>query len=266
MKPDQSVRVLVTFDCTHPDPRLLRQLTKLLGASRLDVTGLYVEDEDLLRAASLPGLHEVSLSGQQTELSAARITREFEREAAAAASAFERLALQLAAEHAQLAHRFLVTRGRIVEEIGRAAHDYDFVMVTRALRATGLRPRIGRSYHDLVQSSKQVLFVNEPWASGSSIVVLQGSAAAMDYARRLAAAEGLRLVVAVPEAAAAVPVSNAPPRTSIRPLPDWKEETIADLCLVEDARLLVIDARDDIDWRELLLSLMDKLPCSLLKL
>jgi hypothetical protein len=267
---DGNLRVLVTFDCTHPNERALRQLMKLLGATQFEVTGLYVEDEDLLRAASLPGLREISLSGQLSELDATRLARDIEQEAAAAARAFDLLAQNLAAEHEQFVHRFLITRGRIAEEVGRAAVDSDFVMVTRALRATGLRPRLGRSYHDLVQRSKQVLFVNEPWASGTSLVVLHGSTATLDHARRLAAAEGLRLVIAVPDDAmvanAEALAANPQSRTSIRRLADWREATIADLCLTEDARLLMIDARDDLDWSELLVSLVDKLPCSLLKL
>jgi nucleotide-binding universal stress UspA family protein len=267
MSLERHVRVLVTFDCTHPNERVLRQLTKLLGATRLDVTGLYVEDEDLLRAARLPGLREISFTGQLTDLDATRMGYEIQREAAAAAQAFELLARQLAAEHEGFAHRFLIARGRIAEEVGRAASGCDFVMVTRALRATGLRPRLGRAYHDLVQRAKQVLFVNEPWASGTSLVVLHDSGPALDYARRLADAEGLRLVIAVPrdtspETAAAL---TKTPNTSVRELADLGEETLADLCFEEDARLLMVDGRDDLDWSGLLVSLMDKLPCSLLK-
>ncbi|MFU8817202.1 MAG: hypothetical protein ACNA7W_17785 [Pseudomonadales bacterium] len=272
MAANHSVRVLVTFDCTHPNESVLCQLARLIGADGLDVTGLYVEDEDLLRAASLPGLREISLSGQEVAMDAARMAREIALEAAAAERAFELLARRLAQEHALLSHQFLVARGHIAEEVGRAAAQSDFVMVTRALRATGLRPRLGRSYRDLVQRSKQVLFVNEPWASGTSVVVLNGSPAALDTAARLATAEGLRLVVALPPAeapgadAASLPLRELPPGAVSRRLDSWREQTIADLCLREDARLLVVPGRDDLDWTELLLSLMDRLPCSVLKL
>jgi nucleotide-binding universal stress UspA family protein len=269
MTSNTSVRVLVTFDCTHPNERVLRQLAELLGPADLDVTGLYVEDEDLLRAASLPGLREISLSGQELALDTARIGREIAEEAAAAERAFDLLARGLAAQHQRLVHRFLVARGRMAEEVSRAAMNSDFVVVTRALRATGLRPRLGRSYQELIERSKQVLFVNEPWASGTSVVVLHGSEVALDYGARLAAAEGLRLVIAMPQSvdtARAEPVGPVPERATIRHLTDWREETIADLCLTEDARLLVMAARDALDWKALLLSLIDRLPCSLLKL
>ena len=50
------------------------------------------------------------------------------------------------------------------------------------------------------------------------------------------------------------------------PLGDLEEDTLARVCLEADARLLVIPPGTDLDWAELLVSLMDKVPCSLLKL
>jgi hypothetical protein len=266
MTNESHLRVLVALDSSDPNEDVLRIVSRLMGAHGLDVTGLYVEDEDLLRAASIPGLREISLSGQETILDAGRVARDIACEGAAARRAFEALTQQLAREHLRLRHRFLVTRGRIAEEFDRAARESDFVMVTRALRATALRPRLGRCFTQLVQQPKDVLFVNEPWASGSSVVVLLGSDRALDHATRLARTEGLRLVVATTARPAAPPVDQLPPGATVRQLADWDEETIADLCLEQDARLLVMPQLRDLDWAELLVSLMDKLPCSLLKL
>jgi nucleotide-binding universal stress UspA family protein len=265
MSSERAIRVLVTFDCTHPNERVLSALVRLLGAVAVDVTGLYVEDEDLLRAASLPGLREISLSGKEATLDIARIVRDVAREAASAQRSFESLARRLASEHERLQHHFLVARGRIAEEMGRAALEADLVVVTRALRPSFLRPRLARAYEDLVRQSRQVLFVNEPWASGTSVVVLHGSDAALAYGARLAAAEGLRLVLAAPPGEA-VDTAGLPRAPTVRHLADWEEETIAELCLSENARLLVMGARADLDWQELLLSLADRIPCSLLKL
>jgi hypothetical protein len=265
MSSERAVRVLVTFDCTHPNERVLNALVRLLGAVDIDVTGLYVEDEDLLRAANLPGLREISLSGEEAALDIARIVRDVAGEAASAQRSFERLAGRLAARHEGLQHHFLVARGRIAEETGRAAVQSDFVVITRALRASFLRPRLARTYEGLVRQSKHVLFVNEPWASGTSVVVLSGSDEALRYATRLAAAEGLRLVIAAPRGEA-VDAAALPHTTTVRHLADWEEATIAELCLSENARLLVMPARGDLDWQELLLSLADRIPCSLLKL
>lgn len=262
MSAERHLRVLIAFDSGHLSEQLLRQLPHWLGADALEMIGLYVEDEDLLRAARLPGLREISFSGQPSSLEPQRIGEALAREAAAARSAFELLASRLATEHRQLAHRFVVARGRVTDELCHAADESDFVMVTRTLRATGLRPRLGPSFRELIRQPRHVLFVNEPWASGTSVVVLDGDASALGYGRRLAEAENLRLVLALPPDA---PEPTEPGLTTRR-LPDLDEERIAELCHREDARLLIVSPSGEVDLTGLLTSLMDRLPCSLLKL
>ncbi len=262
MSRESRIRILVALDGTQPSEAPLRQLAGLLVTEALEVTGLYVEDEDLLRAANLPGLREITFSGEQAVLDAERLARDIAGEAALARAAFELLASRLTSVDARLQYRFLVARGRHAEELLRAAEASDFVLVSRALRAAGLRPRFGSCFADLLRQPKDVLVVNEPWDSGSSVVVLRGSEEAMRYGQRMAEFEDLRLVVAIPPGEAAPDLPEGAVR---RPLPDWQEETIADLCLREDARLLVVPAATDLNWAELLVSLMDKLPCSLLK-
>ncbi len=262
--PPVGARVLLAIDSDRPNEEVLRTVVALLGPQQLDLTALYVEDEDLLRAAALPGLREISSSGQQSNLEPARVAADIAREADAARRAFDALAQRLMAEHRQLQHRFRVARGYLVEELAQAAADSDFVMVTRTLRGNCLHGRLARSFAGLIRQPRHVLFVNEPWASGSSVVVLQGNPLALDYAARLAASEGLRLVVAVPDATGARP--DLPAAATLRQVPRWDEESIAELCLAEDARLLVLPELSDLDWTELLVSLMDRLPCSVLKL
>jgi hypothetical protein len=258
------LRVLISFDSARPTEELLALLPQLLGPAELELTGLYVEDEDLLRAAQLPLLREVSLKGQLSELNAERLHREQSREAATIRQAFEQLASGM-----RLQHRFIVTRGRATEELARVAADSDFVMVARALRASGLRTRSGAHYGALVRQPNNVLFVNEPWRSGSSVVVLQGTPQATAAARRFAAADDLRLILAVPpdEARRGTPTGGLPEGIDRRvALPAWTEEAIADLCLAEDARLLVVPRTENLDLSELLPQLMDRLPCSVLQL
>jgi hypothetical protein len=260
MTVESKLRLLVALDSRTPDVGALRLLARLGDGGPLDVTCLFVEDEDLARAAALPGLREVSLTGQVQTLDPERIAREVAADAEAARQAFARLAAELAREHRALEHRFLVTRGRLAEEFHRAAAGSDLVMVTRALRTSGLRPRLGRSFLDLVREPKPVLFVNEPWASGSSVVVLGDGPETLARAGRLAEAEGLPLVAVGPAG------TSTPDGVRLHTLPDVSETSIAEACQAEDARLLVVPARADIDWPELLVSLLDRLPCSVLKL
>lgn len=266
MATEGRIRVLLALDGGQPDERVLRAVWQLLRADGLDLVGLYVEDEDLLRAATLPCLREVSLTGQEAALDTARLTRDMARHVAAARSAFEALAERLAPDARQLAHRFTVARGHFAEVLGREAVACDFLMVTRPRRAISLRRRLGNELAQLSSVPKHTLFVNEPWASGSSVVVLHGNDAALEQARRLAEVEGLALVVALPVGAAPPAAERLPPNTRVRQLPRWEEQSIAELCLREDARVLVLSQLGDLDWTALVGSLVDRLPCSLLKL
>ena len=261
---ENRLRLLVALDCASPSEAVLRALLRLLDADTLDVTALYVEDEDVLRAARLPGAREISLSGHEVSLDAARLARDMAADVTAARQSFEHLARRLARQHRRLQHHFRVARGRMAEELNRAADQSDFVLVTRALRASGLRPRLARTFTGLVSQKKHVLFVNEPWASGSTVVVLGTRESALHFAERLADADDLGLVVALPPAAP--PPQGLPPDARMRPLAEWNEAAIAELCLREDARLLVAPPQSGMDWEALLISLMDRLPCSLLKM
>ncbi|MDZ7669002.1 MAG: hypothetical protein U5Q16_06100, partial [Gammaproteobacteria bacterium] len=189
-------------------------------------------------------------------------------EAAAARRTFDDVTRALAREHEHIRHRFLVTRGQTVAELNRVTEDFDFVLVARGLRASRLRARHGQSFIGVLEQPKSMLFVNEPWASGSSVVVLDGSVDTLRAAARLAELEDLRLVVAnSPPGSRTSARSAAIPAGAVeRTLTDWEEESIADLCLAEDARLLIVPATGQFHWAGLIASLMDRLPCSVLKL
>ena len=260
------LRVLLAMDGARPNDDVLRAVWSLLEPEQLELTGLYVEDEDLLRAAGLPCLREISRSGTESALDSTRLALDMATEVATARRAFDALAQRLIQEHGRFGHHFTVARGRINEVFDRAAADSDFVMVTRAHGGAGPRRRLGRSIVRLAQQPKHVLFVNEPWASGSSVAVLHDNGPGLRSAARLAAAQELRLVIVMPVAATPPTATNLPANTTVRQLVRWEEEAIAELCLREDARLLVLPPFPDIDWAELLVSLVDRLPCSLLKL
>jgi len=263
MKTETRSRVLISFDCGRPSEELLRLLPRLLGAKPLELIGLYVEDEDLLRAAALPCLREVSLNGHVAEMDVDRLQDQQAAEASAIRRTFEEVAGRM-----QIQHRFLVTRGRASEELIRVAADSDFVMITRALRTSGLRPRRGLHYDALLRDPRNILFVNEPWRSGSAVIVLGGSEDSLAVARRFSEAEALTVVLATPKAGAQGSAAESELLAGERrvTLQEWSEEAIAELCLAQDARLLIIPRTQPLDWAKLLPRLMDRLPCSVLQL
>jgi len=253
------VRVLVAFDCAHPSAEVLQQLPRLLGSEQLELTGLYLEDEDLLQAARLPGLREILLSGQELELNLERLQQDMADDLARIRSAFEAIARQL-----RLRCRFEIARGRVGDTLSAAATQSDFVLISRTLRTSGLRPRFGGAFGPVLRDHKRVLFVNEPWASGRSVIVLGQDPEALAAAQRLAHAEGLALIIALP-VAGPLPY-NLPSGSQVVRLADWTEDTIANLCVARDARLLVVPGAAGLDTSDLLAQLLDRLPCSLLKL
>ena len=60
-------RVIYLIDCGSADDEVLRLLHALTDGHDVELVGLYVEDEDLARAISLPGLTEVSVARQQAD-------------------------------------------------------------------------------------------------------------------------------------------------------------------------------------------------------
>ena len=59
MTADSPIRVLLTLDCGAVDADSLRAAKLIAADGQLEITGLYVEDEDLYRAAQLPGAVDV---------------------------------------------------------------------------------------------------------------------------------------------------------------------------------------------------------------
>ncbi|MCP5179839.1 MAG: hypothetical protein H6993_07405 [Pseudomonadales bacterium] len=258
---EKTTRVLYMLDCGSLDVEALRLVAPLSGDGNVELTGLYIEDEDLLNAMQIPGLTEVKLLGQGVAtVNPSRLRDELHAHARALRESFETSANRL-----NVRHVFHQMQGRVVEVMVREAGASDLVVVSRPLRSVGLRARRALQFQPLVRAKGNVLFVNEPWSSGTSIVALCESETgacgrALITARRIADAEGIHLIAAV--------------RTPIKPagvdkvihVTDWTEDGIARLCAAEDARLLVMSEFESLDWQSLLLALSDRLPCSLLRL
>jgi hypothetical protein len=254
-----ATRVLVALDCAYPSSEALQELVGLLGTEQVELTGLYIEDEDLFRAASFPGLREISLTGQMLELNADRLRGDIDRDLARIRRAFEELADRL-----RLRHRFAVARGRLADALSEAASESDFVVVSRTVRVSGLRTRPAPCFDPLLKQAKGVLFVNEPWASGSSVIVLGAEPAALAAAAHIAEAEHIRLVVALPQH---VPQpASLPQGAHLVRITDRGVTAVAELCLRREARLLVLPADAGLETGALLALLLDRVSCSVLKL
>lgn len=261
---ERITRVLLTLECDRLDADAMRAVARLFGEGELEMLGLFVEDEDLLRAAQLPGLTEVSVNtGEVKGISAEQIREQVAGQARRAREEFESSARGL-----KIKHSFRVARGRAVDAVAEAAMTSDVVVVSRALRASGLRSRRGVHFEPLVQQQRNILFINEPWASGARVIVLCESTPKecerpLAVARRIADAEEIELVLALPPDVQEVEDS---PADRVVHLDAWSEDAVAALCDKENARLLVLPPTERLDWRTLLMNMVDRVPCSLLRL
>ncbi len=265
-------RVLLTLDCGDLDVDALKVITALVEHHDLHVTGLFVEDEDLLNAARLPGMSEVSVTtGEVLAVTRDRIEAQIVSQARRVRRQFESSASRL-----DFKHSFQVLRGRAIETVIQTAASADVVVISRALLATGLRSRTASNFAPLIRQRQNFLFLNEPWATGKSIIVLcesgySGCERALTVARRIADIENIELVIAAPAAGRMCPVEKASSAEEtvgdrVVVLESWSEDALGELCENEDARLLVVPPTENLDWQKLVLSLVDRAPCSLLRL
>ena len=260
----ERAQVVFVFDCGSADLAALRAIRPLAGGVVPRVMGLFIEDEALYGAAALPGVVEVSLASLKAEhLDPARMRQDLERHAQEMRSRFEQ-----SAQHLRLHHSFKTLRGEPAEMLSNVAGRSDFVVLCRPQRGAGFRSRRLVHLDHLMSRYRQLMFVNEPWETGSRVVVVAGGATpAGDYAvgkgADIAAAEGLEFVIAT-AADASRRLDQAAVPGRLVALEEISEATIVTLCQREDARLLVVDVDEQLDWQALLDRLLDRLACSLL--
>ena len=195
-----ALRVVVALDPGAPRDEAFEAVAALLDPAHTELTALFIEDDNLTRLAALPGAREVragpvprtlaldvvGLERQLTER-AARVRRTCERAAA-------RQRLRLAG--------FLVRRGEVLAELERAARDAELLVVGRSLRSAAARSWLGATPEQVTgrlgsSPAGGLLFVHEPWRTGTSVLVLAaeggGRARALEQARALATAGALPL-------------------------------------------------------------------------
>ncbi len=153
-----AVRILFALDCEAIDQDVLKALTVLGEDQGVELTGLFIEDEDVLKAVRLPGVVEVAVSsGVLNTLSETRLSEQIQAQAQRARVEFENSTRVL-----DYKSNFRIVRGRSAESMSQAALESDVVVISRALRASGMRAWYGRQF-ELILSSHKTLML--PWLS-----------------------------------------------------------------------------------------------------
>jgi nucleotide-binding universal stress UspA family protein len=120
-------RVLLTFQTAEAAPDLLSTAVALARSLPAQLSGLFIEDIDLLRLAALPFTREVGgASGTVRAIDLPEVERTLKRQAEHARQSLANVAQKL-----QLPWSFEVTRGTLLDEV-LAAAAADFVVTGRA--------------------------------------------------------------------------------------------------------------------------------------
>lgn len=266
-------RILVAVDSSAGGLAALQQAAELARRIDAELSGLFIEDEDLVRLAGLPFARELPagggewrpLSTEVMERDLARLARELERE-------FETLAGRL-----EIPWRFRRRRGRVATELLAACSECELVAVGTA-GARGSTSRLGSTARRLLAEASCSVMLIAPGAPGQSAsvaVVFDGSGmseAALARALELVPEERtLNVLIAADDRAAARALQErvrdlaASARTRFRTLSS-KSDTALVAALTELAPTLVV--LGDADWigRDTLENIVAKLDGSLLRI
>jgi nucleotide-binding universal stress UspA family protein len=191
-------RILVALDSSRESLDALAAAARVAARLQAELSGLFVEDIDLINLAALPFAREIALSGSGgRKLSPESVEKAWKSQAAAA-----RHALENAAKQASLRWTFRVTRGRVEAEVVAASGDVDLVALGKAIRPLTRRARLGSTARAVTAGAPAaVLLAGGPApASHSSRVMVSydGSACAkraLALAVRLAKNDGGELAV-----------------------------------------------------------------------
>ena len=152
-------RILIAANASPHSQAALTLAVRLAAAVGAEVEGLFVEDEQLLRAATLPFAAEVRTHSQPpTPLSDRRVERQLRRQAERAEAALQRTAQSL-----DVPHSFRIVRGPVTHELQAAAAEADLLALGKTSTESS-RQRLGSTARTLLSEC------------GSSVLVLRSSA------------------------------------------------------------------------------------------
>jgi len=192
-------RVVVAVDGTPTSLAALEATSELASVWGSEVVGLFVEDRNLLRMASLPFAREVgSHSGAHRAINPDQFERQFRLQAERA-----RNMLWFIAERSRLSASFFVARGSVRDELLKALAGADMLSLGKGGRSVAARLGLGTNAKAVAAGAGGIaLFLSHVASvSGPPAVIYDGSelgTKALGAAVELARALGTRLVVLCP--------------------------------------------------------------------
>ncbi len=131
--------VLVAFDDASAGHETMEAAVTLAADLQAELQGMYIEDDDLLRIADLPFVHEITNgSGTVRPIDAQSMQRAMQKKADQI-----RAMMQRRAESAHIRCSFSVTRGRVLHRVLVATSDDEILFFGCRSHASVVRPPAG---------------------------------------------------------------------------------------------------------------------------
>ncbi|NTW11260.1 MAG: universal stress protein [Chlorobiaceae bacterium] len=176
--------IAVAIDCSPQSMASLAAAAELARLMQAELTGIFVEDANLLRMAALPFTHEVRIytSGPE-KIDSAHLERSLRLQAREAEAALEHYAAEF-----MLRHSFRVCRGMVPAEVMSASVEADLLVLGRSGRSPGCRKGLGSTVRSaLAGSAKNILIMQKGFSPAEEpILVLYDGSEASRAALRMA--------------------------------------------------------------------------------
>ncbi|MEI8032005.1 MAG: universal stress protein [Chlorobiaceae bacterium] len=166
--------IAVALDCSAHSMASLTAAAELARLLQADLTGIFVEDINLLRMAELPFSHEIRIYAHEPEkMEPVQLLRSLRLQARAAEDALRKIAGEFMVEHS-----FRVSRGAVPAEVIAAALEADLLVLGRSGRSPTCRKGLGSTARKaLAEAKKPLLFMRPGFSTkeGPVLVLYDGS-------------------------------------------------------------------------------------------
>jgi nucleotide-binding universal stress UspA family protein len=179
--------IAVAIDCSPHSMASLAAAAELADLMQADLTGIFVEDINILRMAELPFTHEVRIYTSEPEkIDPSHLARSLKLQAREAEAALDRYAGQF-----MLRHSFRLCRGIVAAEVMSASTEADLLVLGRSGRSASCRKGLGSTVKcALAGKAKNILIMQSGFSpADESVLVLydgtEASKAALGFAEKL---------------------------------------------------------------------------------
>ncbi len=269
-------RITVALDCSPHSRATLDAAAAIAGALHAELSGIFVEDINLIHMAELPFSEEILVNtAKSRQLDAAGVARQMKLQ--------QKQALELlrqTAERFGIPHSFRTLRGRVSTEIISAALESDLLALGRSGRTPSCRRGLGSTAKQAVIESKtHILLSLRGFRSASPLLVLydgsQAARLALETALRIAASNGILHVLLLagnePKAARlrreAETITKESGKTIEFHVIPWNDSTMLSQCIrMIDSGMVVLGEEMEAVDDTTVLGLIENLSCPLLLL